>query len=423
MKNFILNCLIIVFLLSQLSIAQTVRFQSVNIINVLQKSEAQNGFCQTLQSEFEEIRFVELEEFIKRLNNFGNCGYRLNQVVRTVLDSDKNLNQMSFSALLRKEPESKYEYTWFIATSPGRAQTLANQYAEQGFYFRESMSFVYGRCTEIAERQKKETEKSGGLADIFNVKIGQMGSFFLFEKKSGVVKNNEYRILDARITGKAEELEANKRKLDDYAARGFRPVDLWYTGEWNEHFVVMEKDEAVKPQGEYIFLSAYYDIHKKLNELGKQGYKLMFSGLAFALLHRTSKEPLNIEYDSFDFYKDIKKKQRKWNGKNVSYISTGISGFFTHCDPYDGKLFVALSPKTAANNKDTIFLVRTDFIDDYFKSKGIKSTKKNPLTDKQALEMDREFFKKISGLIKEGYELVNFSIPNAEVYVFEKATK
>lgn len=379
--------------------------------------------CEKDLKEFEEIRFVQLEEFIKRLNHLGNCGYRLNQVVRIVLDSDKNLNQMAFSALLRKDGANKYEYAWFIATDPGRAQTLANKYAESGFYFRESMSFVYGRCTEFAEKQKRENDKSGGLGDIFNVKIGQMGSFFLFEKKSGDMKKNEYRILDARITGKEGELETNKKKLDDYVLKGFRPVDLWYTGEWNEHFVVMEKDESVKPQGEYIFLSAYYDMHKKLKELGRQGYKLMFTGLAFALLHRTSEEPLNIEYDSFDLYKDIKKKSRKWNGKNVSYITTGISGFFIHCDPFDGKLFVALSPKTATNDKDTIFLVRSEFIDDYFKRKDLKPTKKNPLTKEQIREMDYEFFAKINDLVKEGYELVNFSMPNAEVYVFEKVAK
>lgn len=324
---------------------------------------------------------------------------------------------MKFSALLQKEVGSKYEYAWFIATDPGEAQTLANKQAASGFYFRESMSFVYGRCTDVAERQKRDNEKSGGLADIFNVKIGQMGSFFLFERKAGSVKKNEYRILDARITGKPDELANNKRKMDDYVAKGFRPVDLWYTGEWNEHFVVMEKDESVKPQGEYIFLSAYYDMHKKLKELGRQGYKLMFSGLAFALLQRTSDEPLNIEYDSFDSYKAIGKKLRNWKDKDISYVTTGISGFFAHCDPFDGKIFVSLSPKT---NIVTVFLVRSEFIGDYFKRNGLNPTSRNPLTEKQIQDINKEFFDKIQNLIKEGYKIVNFSIPNAEVYVFER---
>lgn len=47
--------------------------------------------CESGQNEIEEIRFVRLEEFIDQINRLGNCSYKLNQVVRIVLDSDKSL--------------------------------------------------------------------------------------------------------------------------------------------------------------------------------------------------------------------------------------------------------------------------------------------------------------------------------------------
>lgn len=368
-----------------------------------------------------ELRFIQIEQFISKVNQYGNCGYRLTHVVRVMLGSDDRLEQMSFSGILKKEENSQYEYAWFLATRPGEAQTLANNLAEKGFYFRESMSFVYGRCNTIAEKQKSENKDLGILSDIFNIKLGQMGSFFLFEKKVGNLKKNEYRILDARITGKKGELEANKKKMDDYIAKGFRPVDLWYIGEFNEHFVVMEKDESIKSEGDYIFVSSYYGMTKTLNEMAKKGYKLVLIGYAFALLNRIKVEPLHIEYDSFETYKDVSKKSRQWEGRNLSYVATGISGYFIDCDPFDGNWFFSIATeKTTDKNKDILFLVRNDFIDEYFKKNGLNPTKKNPLTKEQIQEMDIEFNNELNRLFKEGYQIVNYGIPNAEVIMFER---
>lgn len=360
MKTFKLPIIIfLALILPHLIFAQSGRINTPTPMPVaLLSPETKKEYppCKNNLDNIIELRSVQIEQFISKINHYGSCRYRLTQVVRIMLGSDDRLEQMSFSGILEKEENSQYEYAWFLSTRPGEAQTLANNLAEKGFYFRESMSFVYGRCSTVAEKQKSENKDLGILSDIFNIKLGQMGAFFLFERKVGSFKKNEYRILDARITGKSGEMEANKKKMDDYIAKGFRPVDLWYVGEFNEHFVVMEKDESIKPEGDYIFVSSYYGMKKTLNEMAKKGYKLIFIGYSFAVLNRTKEESLNIEYDSFETYKDVSKKSLQWQERKLSYVTTGISGYFIDCDPFDGKWFFSLSTqKTANKNKDILF--------------------------------------------------------------------
>lgn len=45
--------------------------------------------------------------------------------------SEQTLEQMRFSGLGRKDENNKYEYSWFIAATPERAQTLSNDLAKK----------------------------------------------------------------------------------------------------------------------------------------------------------------------------------------------------------------------------------------------------------------------------------------------------
>jgi hypothetical protein len=379
--------------------------------------------CEEKFDQFIELHFMQVVDFFTLLNKYGECGYRLEKASRYVLDSDAGILQMKLVGLTKQYKGDKYEYAWFIARSPGEAQTFANNLAEKGFYFKESMSFVYGRCGTIAQKQKEENKGLGSLGDILNMGMGQIGSFFVFERKAGSFKKNEYRVLNARTTGKKGELEENKKIMDEYIAKGFRPVDLWYLGFTSLHFVVMEKDDSIKPQGDYIFVSQYTGLNKKLTESAKLGYRLILAGYSFAVLNRLSTDPLNIEYDSIETYGDIEKKLLKWKAKNLSYVTTGISDYFTECDPFDGKWFFSVSSQPMKNEaalKEYQFINRNNFIDEYMRKNNLNPTKKNPLTNEQLQEIDIQFNAEINRLVKEGYTIVNYGVPNSTTLMLER---
>ncbi|HQU86915.1 MAG TPA: hypothetical protein PKY59_27525, partial [Pyrinomonadaceae bacterium] len=87
---------------------------------------------------------VVLDDFIKEINGYGNCGYRLAQTARYMIELDKTERQMKFHAILERSEPARFEYAWFIAYTPGEAQTLANKYAAENLYFRLKFSFTSG---------------------------------------------------------------------------------------------------------------------------------------------------------------------------------------------------------------------------------------------------------------------------------------
>jgi hypothetical protein len=364
---------------------------------------------------------LKIEKFSDEINRYGSCGYRVEKVVRLALASDISILDMELSAILRLEPGSRYEYAWFIAKRPGEAQTLANDLAAENFYFRASRSFVFQACGESAARQKKENDESGPLGSLMNMAIGEMGAFFLFERKSGVEKRNEYKVLNARISGKGGELQENIRLMGLQMVKGFRPLDLWYTGFFNTHFIILEKDPSIQPEkGEYKFVSHYYGMSGEFRKLGRVGYRPVLMGYGFAMLHRRDEQPTGLEYETFDELPEIPKKTKSWAGRNVSFVTTGISNMSVNCDPFHGRFLMELTTKGTPIRKELKFLSYSDFVEQYFRQKGWILSNKIPVTDEQKEEIRRAFNTEVNRHAKEGFTIVEWAYPFGMVMLLER---
>jgi len=233
----------------------------------------------------------------------------------------------------------------------------------------------------------------------------------------------EYKILDGRVTGKKNEMAENNKKLNDYAAKGFRPLDLWYTGFTTQNLVIVEKDELIKPESEYLMIYQTQGLNKKLTELGREGFEPISIGYVFALLKRINKEPINYMYDSIQTWQDIEKRIPEWKQSGLEFIDTGISDYYTNYDPFDGRWLLAIPQKNNVNyakNKDFVLLRYNSFVEDYINKSGLKTSQKKSLTEKQIQEINDSFSIKINQLAKEGYQLVNYGYPNSIVALLIK---
>lgn len=374
--------------------------------------------CEKRLDEVIYIRRSKINLFIEELNRLGNCGYRIEKVAKLPLLSEETVFDLYMFGVVKLDDGNRYEYNWFAGRSPGEVQTIANKQAEQGFYFRQKMLFISGRCSQAAEKRKTENETLGGLGDILNLRLGASGSVFIFERKNGIIKKNEYRVIDGRVTGKKGELETNQKIMDDYIARGFRPVDYFYLGMFNTYTIIMEKAEDLKTQGEYRLLNEYYGMNKKLTQLSREGYSPLLVGFGFAILHGTSKEPLNVKYDSIERYKEIEKKLPKWNQPGFTYQATGISDLFISCDPVESRWFFAISQ--ADKKTDYKFITPSTFYVEYEKKNGLKSTEKNPLTPQNHQDVTNQINIEINALTKQGYKISNVSYTDRPTLLFER---
>ncbi|MBS1795092.1 MAG: hypothetical protein JSS81_14635 [Acidobacteria bacterium] len=214
-------------------------------------------------------------------------------------------------------------------------------------------------------------------------------------------------------------MDETNKALNDYAARGFRPLDVWYTGFGIQNLVIVEKDEAIKPEGEYLMLYDTLGLNKKLTELGRQGFEPISIGYVFALLKRIKKEPTGEIYDSIETWGEIEKRLPKWKESGVRYIDTGVADYYS--DPFDGRWLMAIPEKNNpeyGKNKDLVFVRYKPIAEEYYKAHDLKPSKKNPLTAEQYQEIQDIFAKEINRLAGEGYRLANMGYPDSLVAMF-----
>ncbi len=363
---------------------------------------------------------IELEKLAGELNKYGNCGYRIGNILKGHLGGEETVMQLTFYGFFEQDKAAKYEYAWFVARGPGEAQTLANKLAEKGFYLKKVQPFIEGACSERAQKIEKESNDSDDILSKFSkFGLGRKGAFFLFERKAGEAKKNEYRVLDAFTI--RTRMRENKPKFDEFVAKGFRPVALWWLGFSSYHFVIMEKDEAIKPEGEYIFVSKQLGTDKKLTQLAKAGYTLALTGSDFAILNRVDHKPLEIEYESFPYYGNFKKQLPKFQARGI--VDVIATTTFTSCDAIEGEWFF-ISPSKKSKNKSQTenlkFLSLYDFTDEYAKQKGWDLKRKTDLIEAHKKELQTGFNDKVYETLKEGYKIKTFGLIDGPTVMFER---
>lgn len=344
-----------------------------------------------------------IKEFIDKANSYGNCGYRVGKFYKRQFSNEDTALQMLFDGYFIKEENNKYDYSWFIARHPGEAQTFSNNLAEKGFYLNKTLSFIERRCSEEVRKTKRRNDEDG--MSVLNFGFGKMGAFFLFERKIGFPKKVEYRVLDGNTT--TASLEENQRKFNDFIANGFLPVDLWWTGFAEYHFVVVERDESIIPTGDYIFLKKAMRIQKELDNFAKDGYNLLLMGYGFAILNRKKKEPLGIEYKKISDGKNLRKNFNEVAGLGFNDVIRAISDKYFGCDADDSEWFFTTPTKKSKNKLPKTDIKLLSLLDDtkeYLKVNGLKDNESS-FTEEHRKKVENSFNEKVYKLIESGYEI------------------
>jgi hypothetical protein len=267
--------------------------------------------CETGLKGYIYISPRKIKEFTEELNRYGNCGYRLEKSAKIPLKLEVTEQNTYFFGVMKLDSTHKYEYEWFDAYSPGQTQTRMNISAERGFYFRENHLF-----------RIIDDSGDGNFSDkITSVYKSIFGAFFIFERRNGEIKKNEYRVLDGDNGARGRFSERNHKKLNDAVAKGFRPVGI--TNSRADFAIIMEKDEKIKSEGEYFILNHSWGMNKKLRELTQTGFVPIFIGHYFALLKKSEKNPNPISFQVFYYPEKLLQKISKLDG--VYYLMSGLS--------------------------------------------------------------------------------------------------
>jgi len=311
--------------------------------------------------------------FVDELNRLGSCGYRLLAV--------DMCGRKHLFGVVEHDPGNKYEYRLFAAGSGGRAVTLANKIGEEGFYFRKYMMYLSDPGSE-----PEETRNTAGIWFDFP----QSGSLYVFERKNNVLRKREYRMLDGADKRGEKALALNQKILDEKVAAGFRPVGIYYTGMFDVHQILVEKDDEIKPQGDYLILRYSYNVTKIFTRLAQQGYEPMAVGYYFAVLHRTNREPIPLRYESFDNF------NKPPTVVGSRYAIKGIDPYAREYDEMiENKLFYSSSLDNNPKKYEQKILTMSDFWERRFKKKDKTASLTDPPTPEMLAELQK--------LLSEGY--------------------
>lgn len=355
--------------------------------------EAKPPPCETGLDETIYLYQRPVDDFVKESNRLGRCGYRLELAGR--------MAGLSVFGALKKDPENNiYEYRWFAAGRSGEVLTRANAAAKEGFYFRRSMMF-----TSAGSAPQPDNDSVFG-----KVMFPGNGSLFIFERKNGVIKRREYRMVEANIPGK-KHLVMSQNDLNDKVAQGFRPVALYYQGMFVAHEILLEKDPDIEPEGDYLLLRYSMNVAKTLTRLAAQGYRPLTIGIYFAVLHRKNSDSLNLRYESTDHFNTAAKKLAPLEG--ARYEMNGINIYLIDYDMVESKPFYSFPLTPSSRRYRYEFVDLTNFNERYFTNKD----KKASFLDVPAPNLLARFREKL----RDGYSLRDIVVNMNEITaVFEK---
>jgi hypothetical protein len=310
--------------------------------------------------------------------------------------------------VLQRDPEDSYEYDWFRANRPGEIVTKANALAEKGFYYRQNMMFSW-LCGD-GNSSDEEEENSARKREVGKYSSDMNGSVFIFEKRGGAnAKRNQYRLLNGADERGGKTLAQNQKVLDSYVAEGYRPVGIYYLGEYDLFAIIAEKDEAVKPEGDYRILRYKLNPSEKFTELAREGYMPVWVGMYFAILHRTSKDSVPVSYLSVDKFDEFAKKLPRYPGAIYQVKGLGIYDF--GCDLSLNKLFFVV-PSGIPPRREQKFLRMTNVHERKVKKKERERALAEP-PDAEAMRNFREF-------LRQGYFVRDVFDANEVTVIFER---
>lgn len=318
------------------------KVENVKTETAKQDDAVQEAVCNENNAIYKYLAYENIKDFSAELNRLGKCGYRLEFLTKLFSQLTDQPKDADLLAIVKLEPGNKFEYDWFETSSGFEAAGKLNEKAAKGFYFRKNVQFVIDRCDEKKPEQTRRSEEESSVPGVISYSrelAAVKGSIYFVERKNGAVKKNEYQTLSAGLGfGEKSDREVQP-KFDELIARNFRPVAITYLGSLYQYSVLMEKDAELKNENDYRFIREEFGFKKKINQLAKEGFAPLFSGITFAVLQRNRNLRSVNEFVAADNYKAITKMFAKTPQTGGIYFAKGLSDY--DCvEPSDSYLFV-----------------------------------------------------------------------------------
>lgn len=298
-------------------------------------------------------------DFMKRLNDFGKCGYRLDNLTKVPLRFGKKFADMNLAAIIKLDAPNTYEYDWFEAFTPGEITTRLNYRAKKGFRLRDSIPVV--EESSVPTNPSSDDPFDAMLTSVIDrlrVTAGKL--FFVERQNNAVVELGDSRVIIGRMGWGKSPTKELQQNLDVIIGEGFSPLEMGDGKIRNKYyyFLIMVKDRStlsstVKNDLTYEIIKTEFNFEKKVNRLAQKGFKIMFySNLGVHNFVIMAKEEQSSELSTYHFV-DVTEKNWQDNLKNLAqqgavYKSIGAKFVNYYPDDFEGTL---VFEKSLTDNK------------------------------------------------------------------------
>jgi hypothetical protein len=365
-------------------------------------------------AEYRYISAIGVTTFVAEMKKLGEQGYRLESVAVAAQTAEvilapppERFKKLALAAVFRLDNPNTYEYDWFEADIPGEIVTRINKRASNGFYYRDGVFATDDTRCRDDDFSTDDSSVGTSLRVIESFHCWSQGGVYFMERKNGVIAKREYRVHTGNYgwgkkpTGELEDALGNTGPL------GFRPVALgrMKVGVRHAFYALVERDkgaegEPVKTQ--YKFLKSRFRFSKKVNAIGREGYRIRFTGMMGVLenaLLETEEGASPVSYR----WVDASGKSHEQELANV--LSAGAR-------------FVMISRET----EDLIFEERPGEKYEYRILKMdvdiVKPTRENP--NPQPAKTQEQIFREFDAALAEGYVIRDVFYSAGTKVLFER---
>ncbi len=248
--------------------------------------EGENTFSAKPEKiDFEKTWRPWLDNFVEQLNKAGAQGYKFTSVIERWQPASGHNNYPAPVAILKLD-EVQHEYAWFVTTSESvfTISGFEQKYTEltkRGFHLADHF-LIGGSCRSAGEGE--------------DCKLNHL---FLLEREKGVEKLKQFILASSpvragfKFRNEAELTAQIKEKLAD----GFYPSDVF--SKWEILLSQTENTEepsTESPDVQVVMHLGLKSVQKKVNELAKQGYRLLLVNSGIAVMYRRSDTATPVSY-------------------------------------------------------------------------------------------------------------------------------
>lgn len=424
-----LLCLFGLILLQPLTVfaqSKTASRNANSIIACYQSSEAESAESITEVINLPTYKYVfsdNITSFVKKLNELGKCGYRLDKLTKFPLESGKKFAASKLAGIVKLDTQNKYEYDWFEAFTPGELTTRLNYRAKKGFRLRDSVDSVEeacGRPENLITLPADDVEKAiNTISETLNITFGKL--FILERKNEIIVELGDSRIVIGRWGWGKSPTKELQQSLEKTVKSGFVPIDMGYGKVGNRYavFLVMTKDDSVSeyPIGNnltYRILKSEYKFEKKVNFLAKQGFKILFydtyGAYGFVTMFKENQSSELVSYHWVDVIEKSWQDQiSELSSQGAVYKTLGSTATSLYCETFEGKLLFEKPLKDNGKRNEYKILK----ISDRTSHAGNKQISKD-------LTPTSETLQEFDDLVKEGYVISDLFYAEGINVLFER---